>query len=353
MGRMTLRSRTRSEGSSAASPRVAAVDGGRADRIRVRRFDADQKDQILSLEEAIAGPPSERQLLWIDVTGDLTSDEVESLIEGVSLDARTRRALQAPREGPFIAIHGKSFHVRVAAEPDGQQPDRTPWLDIVAGHNVVISRHALPLRLLQEFDERIEADATLGQLGSATLVASLLEAAITSYHGAVDAIEDDVDAIDTESLRDDRRDLLPDLVALRRRISHLRRLLSDHRSVFASLAAPDIEAFSGDQDGAAALHAVTARFEGAIGAVEDSREILLGSFDVYMTRTAQRTNDVMKVLALATVLLLPGSLVAGLLGMNVVVPLSNDDPMSFWIVVAGVAAFAVAIVVVARARHWL
>jgi len=54
-----------------------------------------------------------------------------------------------------------------------------------------------------------------------------------------------------------------------------------------------------------------------------------------MTRTAQRTNDVMKVLALATVLLLPGSLIAGLLGMNVIVPLDKDSPLSFWLLRPG------------------
>jgi Mg2+ and Co2+ transporter CorA len=61
----------------------------------------------------------------------------------------------------------------------------------------------------------------------------------------------------------------------------------------------------------------------------------------------------MKVLALATVLLLPGSLAAGLLGMNLVAPLPEDDPMSFWYVVAAVALLAVVVLVVARARRWL
>jgi magnesium transporter len=95
------------------------------------------------------------------------------------------------------------------------------------------------------------------------------------------------------------------------------------------------------------------RFEGAIGAVEDSREALLGSFDVFMSRTAQRTNEVMKVLTLTTVLLLPGSMIAGLLGMNVIVPLNKDDPVSFWIVVVAIAVLAIAIIAVARARRWL
>ena len=72
-----------------------------------------------------------------------------------------------------------------------------------------------------------------------------------------------------------------------------------------------------------------------------------------MTRTAQRTNDVMKVLALATVLLLPGSLIAGLLGMNVTVPLSKDDPSSFWLVVGAIVVLAIAVLVLARYRRWI
>jgi Mg2+ and Co2+ transporter CorA len=72
-----------------------------------------------------------------------------------------------------------------------------------------------------------------------------------------------------------------------------------------------------------------------------------------MTRTAQRTNDIVKVLTIATVLLLPGSLIAGMLGMNVVVPLNKDDPLSFWIVVAGVVALAIVVITLARLRRWI
>ena len=95
------------------------------------------------------------------------------------------------------------------------------------------------------------------------------------------------------------------------------------------------------------------RYGDAMTAVEGARDLVLGSFDIYMTRTSQRTNDTMKILTLVTVLLLPGSLIAGLLGMNVVVPLSKDDPMSFWFVVGGVALLALFITLVARRRGWL
>lgn len=331
---------------------IAGEDGD--GRLRVRRFDADRKDRVLTLDEALAERPTERQLLWIDVADEPKGEEARRLADAFQLDPRTRRALETPGDRPLLALHGDYVHVRVAAEPDDKHPERTPWLDIVGGPNVVITGHRAPIGFLDEMDERIETDTSFGMLDSAAFVASLLDASVTSYFRTVDAIEDEVDRLDARSLRDDgRHALLDDLVGVRRRIARLRRVLTDHRQLFASLAGADVARLTGDADSAAAFQAVAARFESAVGAVEDSREVLLGSFDVYMTRTAQRTNEVMKVLALATVLLLPGSLAAGLLGMNVTVPLSKDDPLSFWFVVAGVVTFAIFILAVARARRWL
>jgi Mg2+ and Co2+ transporter CorA len=207
---------------------------------------------------------------------------------------------------------------------------------------------------LDDVDTRIERDATAGILSAPAFFTIVVDAAITSYHATVDAIEADVDRLDAESLRGSASDqALSDLVHCRRRIAGLRRLLADHRSVFTALASPELRGVIEDPDEAALLAGLAARFEGALSAVEESREALLGSFDVYMSRQAQRTNEVMKVLTLTTVLLLPGSMIAGLLGMNVIVPLNKDDPLSFWIVVGAIAVLAVAIIAVARARRWL
>ena len=322
--------------------------------IHVRRFDADRQDELLGLDEALKARPTDRQLLWIDIASELDPADIDRMSEALELDSPTRRALTSAGTLPHLAIHGGYLHVRVAAEPNDERPRQTPWLDIVGGNNVVITRHSVPIRFLEDMDDRIELDTSFGSLDAGTFMSSVLGAAVTSYFTAVDAIEDDVDRLDARSLHDDgRRDLLNDLVALRRRIARLRRVMTSHRPVFASLAGPEIAQLTDNPDSAPAFQAVAARFENAIAAVEDSREVLLGSFEVYMTRTAQRTNDVMKVLALATVLLLPGSLAAGLLGMNVAVPLNDDDPMSFWLVVAGVGLFAIVIIVIARLRRWL
>jgi magnesium transporter len=326
-------------------------------RIRARWFDPDRTDRRLTFAEALASEPDSRHLLWIDVSGALRPGEAAALAERFELDARTRRAFSQEAARPHLALHGAYVHLRVAVQPDVAHLERVPWLDVIVARDVVISSHAEPIRFLDGLDERIEQDTTVGLLDAATFSAAMVDGAVTTYFQAVDTIEDEVDRLDARSLREAGGDhLLDELVALRRRIGRLRRLLTAHREVFTGLAAADFALVVGNDDtgdAAALFQGVSARFGEAIGAVEDSREVLLGSFDVHMTRTSQRTNEIMKVLALATVLLLPGSLIAGLLGMNVEVPLSKDDPGSFWLVVGAVVVLSIAILAVARARRWL
>ena len=181
------------------------------------------------------------------------------------------------------------------------------------------------MAILRDIDDRIEADATIGQLDAAAFVASAVNSAVTSYFKSVDEIEEVVDQLDAVALAGDPdQDVLADLVDIRRRISRLRRVLSGQREVFAAFATPDFRTVVGDD--AEAFQGVASRFEGALQSVENSRDLLLGSFEVFMTRTAQRTNDTMKILTLVTVLLLPGALIAGLLGMNVAVPAEPGQP---------------------------
>ena len=291
------------------------------------------------------------QLLWIDADGPLERDVAAVLDGRLKLGAATVRALTALGTGPTIAVHGKHLRLRVVGEP-GADAAGAGWIDIVVAQNLIITLHDGTADVLDRFDDRLESDATVGRLTAVSFLRTLLDAIVTTYFEEVDRIEDDVDRLDARSLRPKPyEDVLPELVEVRRRIGRLRRRLSDHREVFAALADADVSELADPDD--EGYSAVAKRFENAINSVEDSRDLLLGSFDVLMSIQSHRTNETMKVLALATVLLLPGSLIAGLLGMNVAIPLSKDDPSSFWDVVLGIAILALLVLVVAWRSHWI
>ena len=161
--------------------------------VRVRQFDADRHDQSLALDDALEAKPTERQLLWIDISEELDAGQARRLADAFELDPSTVHALTNPGDVPHLGVHGSYLHIRVAVEPNDREPDATPWLDIVGGGNVVITSHRKPIQLLDDMDDRIQADTTFGLLDASTFIASLLGAAVTTYFTAVDAIEDDVD----------------------------------------------------------------------------------------------------------------------------------------------------------------
>ncbi len=327
--------------------------GSDSPSVTVRLFDADRTDTVLELAPALARRLNDRQLLWIDVVGPLDAATADGIARKMRLTPRTRRLLLEAAQGPSIALHRTYFHIRVNAKADHGPTESPRWLDLIAAKGIVVSSHREPMQALEGLDERIEADATVGSIDGPAFVHTVLSGVVTGYFRAVDAIEDAVDELDGRALgtRADSH-LLRDLVGLRRRIARLRRALTDQREVFAALGAADFGA-SIPTDDPADFPALVDRFENALRSVEDSRELLIGSFDVFMTRTAQSTNDVMKVLALATVLLLPGSLIAGLLGMNVEVPLPKDGLFSFWFVVVAIVLLASGVLAVARSRRWI
>jgi magnesium transporter len=94
------------------------------------------------------------------------------------------------------------------------------------------------------------------------------------------------------------------------------------------------------------------RFESTVQEARDVRESIVGSFEVLIARTGHRTNHIMKVLTLTSVILLPGALIAGVMGMNFKVGLFEDSWM-FYVVLAVILALAPLTVAIAKMRDWI
>ena len=71
-----------------------------------------------------------------------------------------------------------------------------------------------------------------------------------------------------------------------------------------------------------------------------------------MGRAAQRTNDTMKALTVLSAVLLPAVVLAGVMGMNFKLGFF-DDPTNVWFVFVAMVLLAIAILGVARWRHWI
>lgn len=320
-----------------------------------RLFDADRTDRKFELSRKAVGHIGERQLLWVDVLLGDDPTEGESFLEMLPFGRQEVLDWWASTFGPRLTVHGDYFLARVVAISAKGRDGEQVVLDLAVGKNVVLTAHRTPVEFLSLINARITTDTTLGEIDAADFATVLLEGLITGYLEVTDAILAEIDSLDREALKaDGNGDLLADLVDLRHRIASTRRVLAAHRPVVAGLAGADFKvATRAQEDAAPRFAALTEHFDGAISAIDAAREALIGTFDIHMSRTAQRTNDVMKILTITSVLLLPTGVIAGFMGMNIKAPYTNDDPTIFWFIVATIVIIAVATLAVFRIRKWL
>jgi Mg2+ and Co2+ transporter CorA len=336
--------------------RAARKDNADGACVRIVLFDAEGDDQAIEEDAIDPGALEEQQLLWVDVEdedADVAEAIVERLVRRLALGPTAPALLRELDGTPRLHNVDDWFLVEViAAEHAGGLRFTGRALVIVCGRNFVLTLHSGPLGFLDQLRHRERGETQLGTLSAESFTVSLLDWQIESYLHAVSDFEGAVDRLEVAILsREARHGALPDLAHLRRGASKLRRLLAPHRQVFGAMARPDFRPEAGEVADKQ-FRALEQRFERAMDAIETARDLVVGSFELFATRTAQRTNDTMRVLTFVTVLLGSLAVAAGVLGMNFDAPFFQSGAQGFWTAIAGMAIVVVAALALARWRRW-
>ena len=255
---------------------------------------------------------------------------------------------------PYFGDFGSYLHVTaVAPSSDDGSPDLVKVACLVS-KSWVVTVHDSPLVVLDEFRERAEGSGEVGSLEGPEFLADLLDWVLSGYLEAFEDIELQLEEFDTRAMKgefEDPEDELECLVAHRKRIGVLRRALVSHRPTLLALTRPELDDITRSEH-AERFCELQGRLEEAVQAARDSRDSVVGSFDVLVARTGHRTNEIMKVLTLGTVLLLPGALIAGIMGMNFKLGVFEENAY-FWVVIALIVGLAVMTLVAAKKRRWI
>jgi len=323
--------------------------------VRATLYDAAGEDREVELSEGISSRLDEHQLLWVDLDA---RDEEEIDRVGAMLelpDDAVRHLADAPDTARLLRFPGHVLLRLIAVQPSGRKGQgsgvrlETAPIDLVAAPNMIVTVHDRDVEAFDEFESEIRGDSHLGRLDAAGFMGALVDSVLSVCLHVVEEIDRRIDVLDEMALRGAQPDaLLREVVMLRRRIALLRRTLAPHRAAFAPLARPDLDIPELGQ----AWAGLVERLERAMDATESARDLLLGSFDVYMARAAHRTNNVMKVLTVLNAVLLPAIVLAGVMGMNFKIGFF-EEPANFWFAVAGMLALAATLVGVSRWRGWL
>ena len=310
------------------------------------------RDQVDHLDELSQMPSRLRgsKLLWVDLV-DRSDAELDGVGEAFGLERSTLERLASPRERAVFEDYGRYIHVTTYS-PCEDSGALMP-LECVVGQNWVVTAHDRPVAVLEDFADRVSGSGNTGVLDGPAFLATLLEWVLGAYTAAFERVEENLEELAVEAMRGkgDANSHIDRLVSMRRQVGELRRALSAHRSALVALTHPELDALS-SKDSGERFQSLLRRFESTVQEARDARDSVTGSFEVLIARTGHRTNEIMKILTLTSVIFLPGALLAGAMGMNFEVGLF-EQPWGFYVVVALIVAIAPVTIAAAKVRHWI
>lgn len=315
-----------------------------------RLFRSNAPPRELGLDDINRCAVDEDELLWIDLQAP-DPDMLDHVWDVCQLPASARSFLES---GTTPAVERENGHFWVRTVPiapaNGRELPSGVLLVCVAGTDKVVSIHAEEIPFLAALREGAHG-AVIGSLTSESFVATLLDRQLSGYFEAVNDFECAIEHLESDMSTNDIEANINELQRLRRWASRLRRMLAPHRSVFGALSRPDFRP-SESRDAERHFVALDTRFERAMDMIENARELVIGSFELFSGQVALRTNGTMRVLTFVTVLAGVLATFVGALGMNFEASIFKAKDAGFWSIVTGLLIFSIVMILLGRRRRW-
>jgi magnesium transporter len=294
-------------------------------------------------------------LLWVDVHGEDRA-EGERVLRDVfdfhqlTIDDCYNDLIDPPKVddyGPYL------FVIVHAIRYDSPTLElTTEELDLYIGANYVVSFHKTPLGAVDEVRRRAEGRSLVLDHGPAFLAHALLDVVVDEFHPVVEALDDQVSDLEERVLDTPERALLQQALQLKRNAQRMRRTIFPQRDVANRFARGEYRLVAGDalmyfRD----IYDHTVRVEEMIEGVRDLADSALNT---YLSSVNNRLNEVMKTLAIVSVVFLPLTLVASVYGTNFhrTFPSYGWEP-GFFGMILSFGAIAVALIYWFRLRGWI
>ena len=230
----------------------------------------------------------------------------------------------------------------------------TAELDLFVGPDYLITLAETPLpplaAMFERMGEREELRESTFSKGSGYLLYKIVDTNVDAAFPMLRKMGTKLDRLEDEILEGRSSEIVRDISNAKQEIINFRRIVRPQRAVLRDLErtkqrylAEELEIYFDDiSDAAERIWDTLENYKEVVEALESTNESVI----------THRLNDSFRILTAASVILLPLTLIASIYGMNVPVP-GENEPFSFWVVVALMGAMLVGLTILFRRRGWL
>jgi magnesium transporter len=298
--------------------------------------------------------PGSPAKLWVDFAAP-SSEELALLATGFGFHPLAVEDAVASAHHPkieaydgylYLILHGIDYR-------KSQEAFATHDTDFFLGRNYLVTVHDGQTRSVASVSDLCQRNDLILAEGPGALMHRIIDRMVDNYRPEVDELEDWLDELERDVFDNPRSDLPREILEAKSDIRSLRRIALPQRDAVGRLARREFPLISDE---------LAYRFRDVYdNLVRISDESLLfqdritSLLDVHLSNTSNRLNQIMKVLTVITVIFMPLTLVAGLYGMNMRLPLvANDhDPRPFWWLGGAMFVAVVAMLAYFRRKKWL
>jgi magnesium transporter len=298
------------------------------------------------LAAAIAEPEA---ALWVDVTAP-SHIQVNDVADLLSLHPLIAEDIAEKNQRAKVEeIEGTIHIVMFAIAFEGEITETE--IDLVLNHRSLLTVHephwdpwAMP---------QLRGDpAHLLKRGPDFLLYALTDGIVDGYFPVLDAIEDEIDALQDDVIAKPNSWTLERLFALKRQLIGLRRAMSPAREIFNQLTNRDLALVKPEH--IVYFRDVYDHLIRVTDELDNDRELVAGTLEVYLSTINNNLSVIMKRLTGVTVILAGIGAVGGLFGMSEAgAALGGGEAGGFWIVVGLVIAGAALTALWLRRIDWI
>lgn len=232
---------------------------------------------------------------------------------------------------------------------------RSGEVDIFIGAGYLVTVHDGNLWPITKLFDDCQTDEEVRQKhmgrGASRLLHDVIDRLVDYCFPILYKVDANIREIEEDIFTEQVPDVVREISWVRRDIIALQRIVKPQIAIVANLEHKDrpfireeLDVYFGD---------VLDHLYKAWDMLEDHRDVIEGLSDTADTLTSYRLNEVMKILTIISVIMLPLTLLSGIYGMNVELPLDENSPVSFVIILCLMVLMAGGMILYFKRRRWI
>ena len=302
---------------------------------------------LASMTVALRDPGS---LVWVEMEGE-PPNALQELSSQFDLHPVTVEDFINKKQRPKVEeFDHYTFLVVHALRSTGGNKVETDEVHIIIKSNALLTVHDRPLYAVKLVSDRFMTDSGFLRNGPSFLLYLLSDALVDAYFPVLDALGDEIDALEDAVVTYPARARMHRIFELKRVLVQLRKIVSPQREVFNALSRRDSLLI--ESKAAVYFRDVHDHLVRAYEIVDSYRDLVANTLDAYLAATSNRLGMVMKQLTVIATIFMPLSFLTGFFGMNFT-SIPYDRPWLFAMLLMVMLGLPIAMVIVFARRGWI